>query len=535
MTRLFLQLFAPVFILTSIFLFNISYVLDPLFSSFLENQGREAFKPIVLMLDDALKNEGNHKGEDRKDKLRKLQEQFLFGLELLDIRNIHLPLDAKQNLEEGQFVPDPDHEDILYHLSADAKNVWKLDLEQSSRETDIEYLRRVVAGPLEIITDNLLAKPEEEWQEVLKTVSRKYELPLSLVTLKKIDIKSEDVKRLKEQGTIIFYENYLDRIYTLIPESDYVLIIGPLKQPLVLKFADQVFLGALGFLMGFMVWLFLRPVWRDLRKLQHASQLFGEGQLQTRIKYSSHSTVKNILKAFNGMASHIQQLIASHKELTRAVSHELRTPVSRLRFSIEMLQKTDDASARKRYLESMNTDIDELDDMLGELLSYARMDVDRKAIEYAPVELRKWLEEQVLRHKQNCGDKNVGMSLDTEIPSNPVNCMDPRLMARALGNLIQNGCRYARHTVHIHLGCNNGEFQLRVEDDGAGIAAESFDIIFDPFTRLDPSRDRGTGGYGLGLAIVKQIVEAHGGRVKVGRSRLGGAEFLITWKGKLSK
>ncbi|WP_457575359.1 ATP-binding protein [Desulfomarina sp.] len=532
MTRLFLQLFAPVFIVTSVFLFNISYILDPLFSSFLEDHGWEDFRPIFLMLDDSLKTSAGGEAEDKNGTLKQLKKQFLFDVELLDVRTVQFPPEVKNKLEMGRFVQYPDSKDNLYHLSADTGRVWKLNLEQGRRETDTAFLKRIVAGPLEIITDNLLARHQEEWQEALKIMSEKYELPLSLVTLDLIDLESRDVKKLKKEGTLLFHDNYLEKIYTLVPGSGYVLKVGPFKQPLILKFADQVFLGALGGLMGFLVWLFLRPVWRDLRKLQSASRSFGEGQLQTRIDYSKYSTVKTILKAFNGMASHIQQLIASHKELTRAVSHELRTPVSRLRFSIEMLQKTDDKDARNRYLEAMNTDIDELDDMLRELLSYARMDVDRKVIEYSPVVLSEWLEEQVLRHKRNCGDKKVGISLDAEVPSHSVNCMDPKLMARALGNLIQNGCRYAGHTVHIHLGYSNEEFQLRVEDDGPGIAAESFDIIFDPFTRLDPSRDRDTGGYGLGLAIVKQIVEAHQGAVKVGRSRLGGAEFLISWKGE---
>ncbi len=529
MIRLFFQLFAPVFIVTTLFIFNLNFFLTPLFSFALRNQTAYELKGIIHMLDEGMANIGSTQPVDRERKLKQVQAQFLFDLDLLDIQNIQLPPDRKKSLEQGEFVFEPDNDDIIYHVSSNAQQVWKLNIEQGESETDDAYIKRLAVGPQRIILNHLRSIPERDWNQAVEAMSQKFDMPLALRTRDTVDIKPQDLKNLKAQGVIVFQDNSLDRIYSLIPGTGYVLEIGPFQNPLIIRYADQVFIALLGFLMGFVVWLLLRPIWRDLRKLQHASDNFGKGQLETRAHYSRHSPVKKILHAFNGMATHIQQLISSHKELTRAVSHELRTPVSRLRFSLEMLAETKDEKSRRRYLQEMNTDIDELDDLLGELLSYARMDRDQEFIEYTPVLLRDWLQEQMLMHKRVCNTKTLQISHDPKLPSQAVACMDPKLMARALSNLIRNGCRYADQNVHIHLGFNSGKYLLSVDDDGPGIPAAIQESIFEPFTRADPSRDRNSGGYGLGLAIVKQIAEAHQGSVQLGKSELGGAKFIISW------
>ena len=160
------------------------------------------------------------------------------------------------------------------------------------------------------------------------------------------------------------------------------------------------------------------------------------------------------------------------------------------------------------------------------------LSTSRSGTKYTPVILADWLNEHTAYLKRNCNQKAVRVT-HTGLPLHPSTCMDPKLMARALNNLVQNACRYAEQQVHIELSHHNGTFQLRVDDDGPGIPSENHDKIFEPFVRVDSSRDRDSGGYGLGLAIVQQIVEAHQGRVEVMVSKLGGAGFLISWKGSV--
>ena len=106
---------------------------------------------------------------------------------------------------------------------------------------------------------------------------------------------------------------------------------------------------------------------------------------------------------------------------------------------------------------------------------------------------------------------------------------DPVLMARAPGNLLQNAKRYARSEVKVSFSNDGGCYQLRVDDDGPGIAEDKRERIFDAFRRIDDSCDRGTGGHELGLSIVQRISCWHGGDVSVADSPSGGASMMMRW------
>jgi two-component system OmpR family sensor kinase len=105
---------------------------------------------------------------------------------------------------------------------------------------------------------------------------------------------------------------------------------------------------------------------------------------------------------------------------------------------------------------------------------------------------------------------------------------DRRLLARAVGNLLRNAQKYAAHTVALSARRDGGLLEILVDDDGPGIPEDERERIFEPFYRLDRSRDRATGGFGLGLSIARKAVALHGGVLRVEQSPLGGARFVIT-------
>jgi two-component system sensor kinase ParS len=102
-------------------------------------------------------------------------------------------------------------------------------------------------------------------------------------------------------------------------------------------------------------------------------------------------------------------------------------------------------------------------------------------------------------------------------------------MARAVINLLRNAIRYAERRVEVSLVKFGNGYEVRVNDDGPGVPMEGRSKIFEPFLRLDASRDRRTGGFGLGLALVKRVSQWHGGQVEVLDSEWGGASFRMTW------
>jgi len=117
----------------------------------------------------------------------------------------------------------------------------------------------------------------------------------------------------------------------------------------------------------------------------------------------------------------------------------------------------------------------------------------------------------------------------SEVVDGNYGALDMRLMERVLDNLVNNALRYSNQRIQVSLTLQGSRATLRVEDDGPGIAPAEREKVFEPFVRLDPSRDRATGGCGLGLAIVHSIAQAMAGEVHCQASGLGGACFCFSW------
>ena len=176
--------------------------------------------------------------------------------------------------------------------------------------------------------------------------------------------------------------------------------------------------------------------------------------------------------------------------------------------------------------QALNRDIGQLEALIEELLTYARLDRPQNELMLTEPDLPA----RLLAHLQDV------QSVTPERAVNLVTCvigdygaLDMRLMSRVLDNLLNNALRYSHTTVQVSLLLDGSQATLIVEDDGPGIEADARERVFEPFVRLDPSRDRATGGCGLGLAIVHSIAPAMGGSVACDESELGGAKFSFHW------
>ena len=281
---------------------------------------------------------------------------------------------------------------------------------------------------------------------------------------------------------------------------------------------------------GFAALIWTLLFWLNLRKISGAAEAFGKGNLGARADLPPKSYLAPLAQSFNNMAKRIQQLIDSHKELTRAVSHELRTPISRIRFSLEMIETASDRKQQHYYISEIKKDVDELNAMVSELLVYARFDRENPGIKLAELPIASWLVEIIQMAEK--GFKNI--TFRHNISGDDLNLtvwFEPLFMGRAVTNLVRNAAKYAKSRVSVAFEKIEHDCLIHVDDDGPGIPKSEYYRIFKPFVRLDASRSRDTGGFGLGLAIVKRAVSWHDGEVLIDKSPLGGARFTIRWRG----
>jgi two-component system OmpR family sensor kinase len=310
-------------------------------------------------------------------------------------------------------------------------------------------------------------------------------------------------------------ERYIGSNDEVIRASNLPIDLG---QALAMEVVRYVIV-ALALLVPIALWS--RAHWQALQTLSRVADDFGAGQLSARARMGSSSAVYPLAMRMNAMAERIQGLLESQKNLLHSVSHELRTPIARLEFAMELLAARTDDPQLTRRIEAMEGDLAELNALVGELLSMSKLDnaqgPQRALFEVEPMlrECSGGLHPRPAELVLDLGQK-LG-SLDG----------DRRLLARAVGNLLRNAQKYAARQVKLAAHRNDGLVEIAVEDDGPGIPEDERERIFEPFYRLDRSRDRATGGFGLGLSIARKAVVLHGGSLSVERSALGGARFVI--------
>jgi len=395
--------------------------------------------------------------------------------------------------------------------------VYKFTAERAGRQS----LDDLMKSSLYLMRSELREIPPHDWARTIKELDLNLSFKLRIEPLKKYDLDAPTMQRLRG-GDIVA----LDDQYTFIqriPRSHYVLAVGPVPYLYFLhqmRLLDLVLLAFIAISLAFPVFIWMRPHWQDMLRLEAAAQRFGDGHLTERIHFDSASSFERLGVAFNQMADNINALIASKKQLIDGIAHELRTPLVRLRYRLEMSENLAAAESQ-----ALNRDIGQLEALIEELLTYARLDRPQNELKLTTPDLPAWLRSYV----EDVQSVNPQRTLLIDSMGGDYGALDMRLMERVLDNLVNNALRYSDNTLRISLHLSGNRATLSVEDDGPGIAPEARQRVFEPFVRLDPSRDRATGGCGLGLAIVHSIAQALGGDVSCEASDLGGARFCFIW------
>ena len=271
-------------------------------------------------------------------------------------------------------------------------------------------------------------------------------------------------------------------------------------------------------------WLLTTNIAAPLRNLATAVDRFGKGELTARANTRSKDEVGNLGHSFNSMAERIQTLLVTERQLLQDVSHELRSPLARLTFEAEMVRKTadrDGAATRLRH------EIERLSELVGTLIDMARVEGEPGTVEMEEV----CLNDLLLSIVEDCNVETVnrGCTIALTLPEVVILSGNTELLRRAIENIIRNAIRYAPvgTTVEVVQQREEDAVVISVRDRGLGIPSELNERIFDPFFRVDSSREEKTGGLGLGLAIARRAVRVHHGDI-VAQDANPGALLRIT-------
>jgi signal transduction histidine kinase len=267
-----------------------------------------------------------------------------------------------------------------------------------------------------------------------------------------------------------------------------------------------------------------RRISRPLERLAESADRFGGGDLTTRAperpgrrgRWPSGSRagdeITALTRAFNGMADRVERLVRGQKELLANVSHELRSPLARVRVALPLVPRTDDADTRLRDVEA---DLDELDRLIDDVLTGARLDATGLGSLALPVDVVALLGEVAERARRD--PATAGREVETAIEGTPVLVGDAALLRRALWNLVTNAARYGAPPIRLAAQGVGSSVVLSVSDAGPGIAPADRQRVLEPFARLDRARTPGgeTAGFGLGLTLARQVALAHGGAIEI--------------------
>jgi two-component system OmpR family sensor kinase len=294
----------------------------------------------------------------------------------------------------------------------------------------------------------------------------------------------------------------------------------PIDIGLALKIeAVRYVIVALALLIPIALWS--RSHWMGLQLLSRVADAVGAGQLAARANLKPGASIYPLAERINHMAGRIEGLLEAQRNLLHSVSHELRTPIARLEFALELLRARAADPALETRIAAMEGDVAELNGLVNELLSMSKLD-GGEALRLETFALAPALHACIAALPPN------DCALHAELaPQLGEVAADPRLLARAVGNLLRNAQKYCERQVALSARRGDG-IEIMVDDDGPGIPEAERGRIFEPFYRLDRSRDRATGGFGLGLSIAHKAVALHGGTIRVEASPLGGARFVIT-------
>ena len=254
--------------------------------------------------------------------------------------------------------------------------------------------------------------------------------------------------------------------------------------------------------------IFLKNQTRPISNLARAAEKFGRGENIDEFRPSGSSEIRQAGYEFDKMRKRIIRHLTQRSEMLSSISHDLRTPLTRMKLQLAFIK---DQSLSVKLAE----DINEMEKMLNEYLQFTSSTFLEKNEIFNLSDL---IEEIIVKYD----NKNISKNLTPKIYMNG----RKNLLKRCLNNLIDNSIKYAKK-IKVELNKNNNSLFINIEDDGPGIPLEEYQNVFKPFYKIDKGRTESKSSVGLGLSIASDIVQSHGGNIKLEKSLMSGLNVKI--------
>jgi signal transduction histidine kinase len=263
--------------------------------------------------------------------------------------------------------------------------------------------------------------------------------------------------------------------------------------------------------LGVLTWWLTGRTLRPVEKMRVEMAEISGTNLDRRVaEPGTGDEIDRLAHTMNETLDRLESAIRRQRQFVGDASHELRSPLTRIRSELDIDLANGQPVDPERTERSVLTEVIQLQHLVEDLLQLARSDDGIPDLQLQPVDL----DDIVFREARRISERGRA-TVDLQDMSAAQTIGDPQQLARAIRNLLENAERHAAAGIAVILTEEDHRVRLTIRDDGAGISANDRQRIFERFTRLDDARTRDTGGTGLGLAIVRDIVERHGGSIRL--------------------
>lgn len=308
------------------------------------------------------------------------------------------------------------------------------------------------------------------------------------------------------------------------PVPGVLLIASPsfVGTPLFFDYKPWLLLGLAVLVVFVLCWLpFIRSLTRAVTQMSHATERIAEGQFGNHLTESRGDEVGQLATAINRMAARLAGFVTGQKRFLGDIAHELCAPIARLQFALGILERKTEPGA----MDDLHQEVREMSALVNELLAFSKSGMQTSTRPLAALDVGETARQAAAREG---GQAELELHLEPGL----VAMADSEALLRALGNLLRNAIRYAGGAGPIRLTARRerDEAVIVVADSGPGLPDGELERVFEPFYRVETSRNRALGGVGLGLAIVRNSVEACGGTVRCRNRMPAGLEVEIRLK-----